>query len=135
MEITIKTNNGLELAGMFAEMMAGRRIPEPAFSLPQEEEEQRKEADMEEEASRIREILACSRMSKSAFAKKYGIPYSTIQKWTDGNRIPPEYVINLLERAVRADSDLEDLRKKHNEDLRAIATGEKKLKYKGKADV
>lgn len=135
MEITIKTNSGLELAGMFAGMMAGGQIPGAAFSLPQEEEEQRKEAEMGEGTSRIRGILACSRMSKAAFAAKYGIPYDTIQKWTDGNRVPPEYVINLLERAVRADSDLEELKQKHNEDLRAIATGEKKLKYKGKADV
>ena len=37
------------------------------------------------------------------FAKRYNIPYRTIQNWESGIRTPPEYVSYLLELQVRRD--------------------------------
>lgn len=134
MEITIKTNNGMELAGMFAGLLGGGQISAPAFSLPQDEESIMKEEEkVEKESDRIKDIIADTGMSKSAFAAKYGIPYDTIQKWTDGKRTPPEYVINLLERVATADNELCQMKKKHEQDILDVATGKKKVKIRGHA--
>lgn len=136
MEITIKTNNGMELAGMFAGLLGGGQITAPAFSLPQDEEKRMKEKEeLAKESDRIKDIIAVTGMSKSAFAATYGIPYDTIQKWTDGKRVPPEYVINLLERAATADKEVNQLKKKHDQDIIDVATGKKTVKFRGQADV
>lgn len=135
MKITIKTSNGMELAGMFAGMLAGGQTEVPPFSLSQdaqdEDAQMRKEEQMTRESERIKDIIAASGLSKSAFASAYGIPYYTIQKWTDGNRIPPEYVINLLERAATADNEIRALEKKRKKDILDVATGKKKVNIKG----
>lgn len=137
MEITIKAESGLELAGVFTGLFAGGgQISAPAIPLPKDEETiMKEESQMEKESNRIKDIIADSGMSKSAFAATYGIPYNTIQKWTDGNRVPPEYVINLLERAATADNEINQMKKKHKQDIEDVATGKKKVKFKGCADM
>lgn len=42
-------------------------------------------------------------LSRTAFAKKYNIPLRTLEAWASGDREAPEYVIDLLGRAVYAD--------------------------------
>jgi len=37
------------------------------------------------------------------FSERYQIPFRTIQNWESGSRTPPEYVVALLEKCVRAD--------------------------------
>lgn len=49
---------------------------------------------------KIREITG---YTQEEFAEAYGIPYRTIQSWELGHRLPPEYVLNLLEFKVNAD--------------------------------
>ena len=51
----------------------------------------------------ITEIRAISGLNKTKFAEKYNIPYRTLQDWEAGIRNPPSYVLDLLERVVRAD--------------------------------
>lgn len=132
MEITIKAESGLELAGVFTGLFAGGQISAPAIPLPKDEETiMKEETQMEKESNRIKDIIADSGMSKSTFAATYGIPYNTIQKWTDGNRVPPEYVINLLERAATADNEIRALEKKRKQDILDVATGKKKVNIKG----
>ena len=41
--------------------------------------------------------------TQSAFAKRYNIPFRTIQNWEAGIRKPPEYLRELLEKQVKAD--------------------------------
>lgn len=41
--------------------------------------------------------------SRTAFAKKYNIPLRTVENWESGANEPPEYVIDLLARAVIED--------------------------------
>lgn len=47
-------------------------------------------------------------LSQKAFGEKYGIPLRTVENWENGYRVPPEYVLKLLERCVK-----EDLKKSH----------------------
>lgn len=51
----------------------------------------------------INEIRSISQLSQQAFSEKYKIPKRTIENWEGGKRTPPEYVILLLERAVKED--------------------------------
>ncbi len=41
--------------------------------------------------------------TQSEFAKRYNIPFRTIQNWETGRRTPPEYIVDLLEHRVRED--------------------------------
>lgn len=50
-----------------------------------------------------KEIRALTGLSQQKFADKYRIPKRTIENWESGKAIPPEYVMELLERAVRED--------------------------------
>jgi len=53
--------------------------------------------------NRITEIRQLSNLNKTDFAKRYNIPYRTLQDWESGRRECPIYVAELLEKAVRAD--------------------------------
>lgn len=59
----------------------------------------------------IKEIRTLSGLSQQKLADKYGIPYRSIQNWEAPNDSPshrdcPEYLLKLLERAVREDFDI-----------------------------
>ncbi len=54
---------------------------------------------------KMRKLLG---MSQDGFSRKYGIPKRTIENWESGDRQPPEYVLDLLRRAVM--EDYEDLK-------------------------
>jgi len=51
----------------------------------------------------ILELRKLTGLSQKAFGKKYGIPWRTIQNWEGGTSTPPEYVIELLKRAVKGE--------------------------------
>lgn len=51
----------------------------------------------------IREMRAELGDTQSEFAKRYRIPFRTIQNWETGIRKPPEYIVSLLERQVKED--------------------------------
>lgn len=53
----------------------------------------------------IIEIRALTGLNKTGFAKRYHIPYRTVQDWEAGLRKCPEYVKELLEFKVRSDID------------------------------
>lgn len=42
-------------------------------------------------------------ISRAEFSRKYGIPVRTLEAWAAGDREAPEYVIDLLGRAVYSD--------------------------------
>lgn len=56
----------------------------------------------------IKEIRAETGLSQGLFAEKYGIPLGTLHHWEAGDRKPPEYVLKLLERCVRADREKDE---------------------------
>lgn len=53
--------------------------------------------------STIADIRKISGLDKAKFARKYSIPYRTLQDWEAGIRNPPSYVLGLLERVVKED--------------------------------
>lgn len=53
--------------------------------------------------NRSESIRKKTKMSRTAFCKKYNIPLRTAEAWDAGDREAPEYVMDLLERAVNED--------------------------------
>ena len=49
---------------------------------------------------RIKKIREKSGLQRKEFADYFDIPYRTLQEWELANRIPPEYVLDLLEYKV-----------------------------------
>ena len=51
----------------------------------------------------IKEIRLLTGLSQAEFSKKYNIPKRTLQDWEYDKRIPPVYVVELLEFKVKSD--------------------------------
>ena len=51
----------------------------------------------------IKEIIQLTGLSQAEFAKRYHIPQRTVESWVMGERKPPQYVLELLEKAVMAE--------------------------------
>lgn len=45
----------------------------------------------------IKDLRLLTNLSQSKFADVVGIPVRTIQKWEQGDRVPPDYVVKLIE--------------------------------------
>ena len=48
----------------------------------------------------IKEMREKLGMTQEAFAKEYNIPKRTIENWEYGKRNPPQYVLDMLQKAV-----------------------------------
>lgn len=53
--------------------------------------------------AKVRLIRKKTGLTQKAFGEKYNIPLRTIENWENGKSVPPAYVLQLLERAVRED--------------------------------
>lgn len=51
----------------------------------------------------IREMRKALGNTQHQFAKRYNIPFRTIQNWESGTNVPPVYVMDFLEARVNAD--------------------------------
>ena len=51
----------------------------------------------------IREMRTQLGDTQSEFARRYNIPFRTIQNWESGVRTPPDYLVNLLEQRISED--------------------------------
>ena len=49
----------------------------------------------------IKYIRLASGMKQGEFAKYFGIPLRTLQNWESGVRLPPEYLISLIEYKLK----------------------------------
>jgi len=56
-----------------------------------------------ENAINIRELRNRLGDTQSEFAKRYNIPFRTIQNWESGVRKPPEYILELLKYRIKDD--------------------------------
>lgn len=56
-----------------------------------------------------REIRDLAGMKRVTFCEKYGIPLRTMEDWEAEKSKAPQYVMDLLERAVRQDLGLQSL--------------------------
>ena len=50
---------------------------------------------------RIRLARMSTLLSQRAFAKELNIPYRSIENWESGQRVPPEYVVELIEYKIK----------------------------------
>ena len=72
------------------------------------EEEDKKEGNYTEDFYEIIEgqpeiseiIRKMTDLNRTAFAKKYGIPYRTVDDWDAGRRNPSDWVMNLLAKVI-----------------------------------
>lgn len=53
----------------------------------------------------IKEMRLLLNESQASFAARYGIPKRSVENWESGSRIPPDYVVRLLERCVLEDAE------------------------------
>lgn len=51
----------------------------------------------------ILELRNSTGLSRTAFAKRYSIPYRTLEDWEAGKRTPPSWVRALIEKAIKFD--------------------------------
>ena len=51
----------------------------------------------------VSEIRAMLGISRAEFSRRYGMPVRTLEEWDAGRRTPSEWVVKLIERAVRED--------------------------------
>ena len=47
------------------------------------------------------EIITNHGIKNSEISVRFGIPMRTLQNWANGDRQPPEYVLRLLEQALK----------------------------------
>lgn len=71
-----------------------------ASELDQELGEFARLADL---SNTVRHLRQRSKMTQADFSSAYGIPMRTFQRWENGETTPPEYVVQLLSRAVAED--------------------------------
>lgn len=48
----------------------------------------------------IKELIKQLNMTQKEFAYHFGIPLRTVQEWTQGRRVPPQYVICMIKKIV-----------------------------------
>lgn len=93
-------------AGNIIEQVSTRKEAETVLKKFEEEDKQDGNYtedfyEIVEESPEISEIVRnMTDMNRSAFAKKYGIPYRTIDDWDAGRRNPSDWVMNLLGKVV-----------------------------------
>ena len=51
----------------------------------------------------IREMRNRLGYTQADFARRYQIPFRTVQNWESGTRVPPDYMMHLLENCVKMD--------------------------------
>jgi len=51
----------------------------------------------------IKELREQTGMKRAEFSRKYGIPVRTLEDWDAGRRKPPEWLANILEKAIKYD--------------------------------
>jgi len=55
-----------------------------------------------------RKIRGLLGISRAEFSRRYHIPVRTIENWDYGNTVPPDWILELLERVVREDAEKEE---------------------------
>lgn len=120
--ITIQMDSLMDIATLFAS--APKMLCEEDMLVREEQEEMVEQAQAVE-GLRVKEIRQRTGLSQERFCELYALPKRTLENWESGKRRPPEYVINLLERAVDHDLEIKELKRKHTQTIRDIASGKK----------
>ena len=55
----------------------------------------------------IKQLRAITELTQKDFATKFNIPLRTLQTWEAGHRVPPPYVIAMINRIIALEVKLE----------------------------
>lgn len=55
----------------------------------------------------IKQLRAITELTQKDFATKFNIPLRTLQNWEAGQRVPPPYVIAMINRIIALEVKLE----------------------------
>lgn len=55
----------------------------------------------------IKQLRAITELTQKDFATKFNIPLRTLQNWEAGHRVPPPYVIAMINRIIALEVKLE----------------------------
>ena len=53
-----------------------------------------------ETKDKIKELRNRTGLSQDKFSERFNIPASTLREWEQGKRIPPIYVVEMLEKII-----------------------------------
>lgn len=53
-----------------------------------------------EDKTAIAQICERYGLKQTELAKQFGIPLRTVQDWYAGRRVPPDYVVNMIDRLL-----------------------------------
>ena len=65
------------------------------------------EEGTENDPATLKEIRTLLGISRAELSRRYGIPVRTLEDWEAGKRIPPEWLMKLLERVIKEDATTE----------------------------
>ena len=68
----------------------------------------------------VTELRALLGVSRAAFSRIYNIPLRTLESWESGERVPPSYVIDLLNRVVIEDAKSKKEKETMNKDIEIL---------------
>lgn len=54
----------------------------------------------------FRQLIDAYSLTLAGASKRFGIPYRTAQSWASGERVPPDYVLRMMDTILHR--DLED---------------------------
>lgn len=54
----------------------------------------------------IKKLRESTHMSQAQFANYFGIPESTLKKWEQGTRKPPEYVVSMTKQILEYENKI-----------------------------
>ncbi len=72
--------------------MAGNKIMRETTVIITEEDS--------EKIARLKRMRAYAQLTQEEFAQKFEIPVRTYQKWENGDRTPPDYVVHMMEQIM-----------------------------------
>lgn len=54
----------------------------------------------------LKDLLKKYKLTQTEFSRRFDIPLRTVQNWVAGARVPPDYVLKLVEFRLEKESNL-----------------------------
>lgn len=53
----------------------------------------------------IKELCEQYNIGQTALARRFGIPLRTVQNWHEGKRVPPDYVVRMMDELLQIQNE------------------------------
>lgn len=57
----------------------------------------------------IKELRQQAGLTKTEFSEKYKIPLRTLEHWELGDRLPPDYVVDMIKKIIEYERNLKNV--------------------------